>query len=425
MDPASTVARSSLHLLLLNLSLFIARRYMAAQKGGFSSFIIRLAIVATSLSVAVMIMALAVVSGFKEAISDKLFSFMGHVQVRTYNQTGAENIGFSEPIYADPVLKKQLSGLEHVQSVAPFVMRPSIAQANGLLENIQLKGVDESYRFGPGIRLSGSLSFSDSAYSKDILLSRTIADRMNVKQGDTVQVNFFVGGESPLRIRRLRVAGTYHSGMEEMDKYYALCDIRLLQRIAGWSADSINGFQLTLDNAIHSDDVAANIHFNLIEPPMAVYTTVETVQFIFDWLAFQGVNSTVLIIIMTIVAVINLGAALLILIVDRAPMIGLLKALGMPYDSMRNIFLGISGIVAGLGILFGNILALGMCFLQLNYGIIKLPEASYYMQYAPIKVIWWQVLAVDAGTLVLCIFCMWLPTLYIRRVQPARVLQFR
>lgn len=398
---------------------------MAAQKGGFSSFIIRLAIVATALSVAVMIMALAVVAGFKDAISGKLFSFMGHVQVRTYNQTGAENVGFTEPIYADPKLRTQLNSLKYVENVAPFIIRPSIAQANGLLENILLKGVDSSFTFGKDIKTAGALSFGDSSYSKDIILSRTIADRMNVKHGDTIQVNFFVGGDMPLRIRRLRVAGTYHSGMEEMDKTYAVCDMRLLQRIAGWPADSINGFQLTLDDQTRANDVASAIHYNLIEPPMAVYTTVESVQFIFDWLAFQGVNTTVLIIIMTIVAVINLGAALLILIVDRAPMIGLLKALGMPYDSMRNIFLGISGIVAGLGILFGNIFALGLCFLQLNYGIIKLPEASYYMQYAPIKLIWWQVLAVDAGTLVLCVFCMWLPTLYIRRVQPARVLQFR
>lgn len=409
----------------VNLSLFIARRYMAAQKGGFSSFIIRLAIVATALSVAVMIMALAVVAGFKDAISGKLFSFMGHVQVRTYNPTGTENVNFTDPIYADPKLRSQLNALKYVENVAPFIIRPSIAQANGLLENIMLKGVDTSFAFGRDIQTAGALSFGDSAYSKDVLLSRTVADRMNVKAGDTIQVNFFVGGDMPVRIRRLRVSGTYHSGMEEMDKTYAVCDMRLLQRIAGWPADSINGFQLTLSDQAQANEVAANIHFNLIDPPMAVYTTVETVQFIFDWLAFQEVNTTVLIIIMTIVAVINLGAALLILIVDRAPMIGLLKALGMPYDSMRNIFLGISALVAGLGILFGNIFALGLCFLQLNYGIIKLPEASYYMQYAPIKLIWWQVLAVDAGTLLLCVFCMWLPTLYIRRVQPARVLQFR
>jgi lipoprotein-releasing system permease protein len=128
---------------------------------------------------------------------------------------------------------------------------------------------------------------------------------------------------------------------------------------------------------------------------------------------------------MAIVAIINLGAALLIIIVDRAAMIGLLKALGMPFETTRAVFLSIAAIVGGSGILLGNLLALGICYLQLHYGFLKLPEDSYYMRYVPIKVIWWQVAAVDLLTLVLCVFCMWLPTLYIRRIQPAKVLQFK
>jgi lipoprotein-releasing system permease protein len=408
----------------VNLSFFIARRYLVKQKGTFSSFIIRLAIIATALSVAVMIVALAVVTGFKYSISEKLFSFMGHVQVTQFDETGAGSFGVSEPIYADPVLFGKLKEIGHVKAVSPFVVRPAIVQAENLLEGISLKGVNSNYRFSKGITTTGAgIDYGDTSYSKDLLLSKTTAERLNVRVGDTVRINF-IDASGP-RIRKVRVSGLYHSGMEDMDKFYAVCDIRLLQRINNWPADSINGYQLDLDDPQYADSIASYIHFNLILAPVAVNTTVSNYTFIFDWLQLQGINSAILIIIMTIVAVINLGAALLILIVDRAVMIGLLKALGMPYESMRNIFLGIAALIGGAGILLGNTIAIGLCMLQLKYGILKLPEDSYNMRYAPVKIIWWQVGLVDVGTLVLCIFCMWLPTLYIRRVQPAKVLQFK
>jgi lipoprotein-releasing system permease protein len=408
----------------MNLSFFIARRYLVKQKGTFSSFIIRLAIVATALSVAVMIAAMAIVTGFQYAVSEKMFGFMGHVQVRNYNETGSSGGAFADPVYADPALMQQLRSIPQVAAVSPFANRPVIVQANNLLEGLMLKGVDKNYRFQRGITMLGNaIDYTDTSYSKDILLSKTTADRLNVAVGDTVQINFI--DESIPRIRRVRVAGFYHSGMEDMDKFYAVCDLRLLQRLNNWTADSINGYQLDLADANDADSVAALIHFNLISAPLAVYTTAGTYTFIFDWLKLQDVNSLLLIVIMAIVAVINMGAALLIIIVDRAVMIGLLKALGMSFETTRNIFLSIAAIVGGAGILLGNLLAFGICYLQLRYGFLKLPENSYYMRYVPIRIVWWKVVVVDITTLCLCIFCMWLPTLYIRRVQPAKVLQFK
>jgi lipoprotein-releasing system permease protein len=371
-----------------------------------------------------MILSLAVVTGFKHAISEKLFGFMGHVQVRPFNEASTASVGFAEPIYSDAALISSMQRIPHVVAVTPYAVRPVILQANGLLEGVQLKGVNKNYRFQSGITTAGNaINYSDSEYAKEIILSRTTADRLNTKPGDTIQLNFIDNGIP--RIRRVRVSGTYHSGMEDMDKYYAVCDIRLLQRINNWTADSINGYQLDLSNPDFADTVAAYIHYNLINAPLASYTTVGTYTFIFDWIELQGVNSAILIAIMAIVAIINLGAALLIIIVDRAAMIGLLKALGMPFETTRAVFLSIAAIVGGSGILLGNLLALGICFLQLHYGFLKLPEDSYYMRYVPVKVIWWQVASVDLLTLVLCVFCMWLPTLYIRRIQPAKVLQFK
>lgn len=398
---------------------------MLRQKGAFSSFIIKLAIGATALSVAVMIVTLAIVTGFRYSVSEKLFSFMGHVQVGLYDETGTASTGLARPIYKDPKLLGALRGIPEVASVSPYVVTPVIMQAKGQLEGLNLKGVDDSYRFSDGITTNGSyINYSDPQYAKEIVLSRVTADKLDVNIGDTIQLNFIDQGTP--RIRRVRICGLYHSGMEDvMDKYYAVCDLRMLQRINNWDKDSINGYQLNLKDPSYADTVAAFIHYNLIDPPLAVNTTMGTYTFLFDWLQLQGSNSTILIAIMAIVAIINLGAALLILIIDRAVMIGLLKALGLSFERTRNIFLYIAAIIGGAGILLGNLLALLLCWAQARYGFMKLPESSYYMKYVPVRVIWWQVALVDALTLLICVLCMWLPTLYIRRVQPAKVLQFK
>jgi len=409
---------------VLNLSFFIARRYLVKQKGAFSSFIIRLAIVATALSVAVMIVAMAVVTGFNYTVSEKLYSFMGHVHVVPFDETKSNSLSYTEPIYFDTSLLRQLKKIPHVTAVSPFVERPVIVQAHGGMDGLVLKGVDKEYRFLNGITTSGkAIDYGNSSYAKQILLSNTSANRLNVNIGDTVQLDFIIDGAP--RIRRVRVCGLYHSGMEDVDKFFGVCDIRLLQRINNWSADSINGYQLDLASEKYADTVSMFIHDNLINPPIEAYTTKENYSSIFDWLGLVGVNSTILLVIMAIVSIINMGAVLVILMVDRAAMIGLLKALGMPFEKTRNIFLAIAGLIGGTGILLGNALALTLCWLQLHFGLITLPEETYYMRYVPIKIIWWQVGVLDIITLLLCVFCMWLPALYIRRIQPARVLQFK
>lgn len=408
----------------MNLSFFIARRYLAKQKGAFSSFIIRLAIVATGLSVAVMVLAVAVVTGFKHAISDKLYSFMGHVHVIPFNDTRSNMFTFAEPVYYDHKLAAAMKQLPHVQSVAPFVERPVIVQYKGQMEGLVMKGVEKEYHPLGGITVTGKpIDYTDSLYGRQVILSQTTADRLNVNMGDTIQLDFVENGVP--RIRRMKVAGLYHSGMEEVDKNFAMCDMRLLQRINNWSADSINGYQLDLDDPRFADSVSNVIHYNLIRPPLESYTTTENYAFIFDWLELQGLNSTILLVIMAIVAIINMGAVLVILIVDRARMIGLLKALGMTYDTMRNTFLVMAGMIAGAGILVGNVLALGICWAQLKFGFLKLPEDAYYMRFVPMQINWWFIAGIDIVTLALCVFCMWLPALYIRRVQPAHVLQFK
>lgn len=371
-----------------------------------------------------MIVALAVVGGFREVIVEKLYSFNGHVHVSYFDNTNSQ-ANTNPPILYDRKLETSISALPHVVSVTPFAQRPVIVLSNGAMEGIRMKGVNSTYQLPPAVTLKGKpIDYSDTTYSRQILLSGITAARLDTRPGDTVQLEFLENGTMP-RIRRVRVAGIFHSGFDEIDKYYALCDIRLLQRINNWSADSINAYQIDLDDAKYADTVTNFIHYNLVTPPIYANTVASNFPGIFYWLDIQNTNSTILLIIMAIVAVINMAAVLFILMVDRAAMIGLLKALGMPAGSLVRLFLSIAGIIGFSGILLGNVIALTLCWLQSRFGIITLPEETYYMKYAPIKLVWWQVVVTDAATLALCVFCMWLPALYIRTIQPAKALQFK
>lgn len=399
---------------------------MRRHKGAFASFIIRLAIVATALSVAVMIVSVGFITGFKYTIREKMFSFMGHIHVELRDET--ERMATAVPVKGDGQLVQKIKQIPHVERVSPFIIKPTIVHANGEMEALALKGIDKNYPFSKNVELSGSnINFSDTDYARQVLLSKTIADRLLIQAGDTVELYFLEGGSMFPRIRKVRVAGIFHTGLEEIDKAYAVCDIRMLQRINNWQAGDITGYQVDLDDDKYSDTVANNIFYNLlpVASPLSAYSMREIYPNVFDWLELQNVNVVILLVIMSVVAIINMGAVLLILMVDRARLIGLLKALGLPANNIRNIFLGIAGIIGASGILLGNILGLGLCFLQMRTGFITLPESIYGMSHAAVRIVWWEIVLIDVVTLALSILCMWLPALYIRRISPAKVLEFK
>ena len=371
-----------------------------------------------------MILSMAFISGFKYEIREKLFSFWGHVHIIPYTPD-ASNIISPNPIKADKKLEQEVAATPHV-SIVPFAVRPAIVNVNKYMEGVQLKGINNAYRLPQSIHFKGKwIDFTDTSYSKDIVLSETTAARLDVNAGDDILLYFLEPGATFPRVRKVKVSGLYHTGMDEVDHDFGVCDIRLLQRINNWQANDINGYQLMLDDDKRSDTVAVNIFNKYLEPPLTTNTMQQIFPGVFDWLSFQDVNGRIILIIMSIVAIINLAVALLILIVEQARMVGVLKTQGMQAKDIRAIFLYHAGLIAAIGILAGNILALSICWLQKATGFLTLPEATYYVQQVPVRVIWWHPISISAATLGLCILCMWLPSLYIRRIQPAKVLQFK
>ncbi len=370
-----------------------------------------------------MIMALAFIGGFKTVIRDKLFSFWGEVLIVPFD-ANSNDIVSAQPIGFDAQLAGQIRGMAGVRHVYPFVLRPGILQSSGEMEGIRLKGLTAGQAFPPGITFTGSpISFSDSGYAQQVILSRTTASRLAVRAGDDLRLYFITAGTP--RIRKLKVAGIYHTGMDEVDRQFAICDARLLQRLAGWAPDEYSGYQVELADNRLADTMAAQIYERYVTPPMNAQSVTQVYEGVFSWLGTQDTNGRILLIIVGIVALINLASAMLILMVDRAVMIGLLKTLGMAPGSLWLLFLCVAGLIGGAGIFLGNVLGLGICLAQQRFRFIHLPEETYNMSTVPVRIVPAHILLLDLSTLLLCIACALLPLLYIRRIQPARVLQFQ
>jgi lipoprotein-releasing system permease protein len=376
--------------------------------------------------VAAMILSLAFINGFQQVISDKIFSFWGHLRIQHFEPYKV-NTAEETPILREDSTEKRIRGWANVAHVSPFATRSAVLNAHGTIEGVLFKGVDGSYPFG---RLNGFLKagrwpeMRDSAYGREIVLSQTLADALSLKVGDDVLIYFIKPGEERPRTRKLKVSGIFRTGIDIYDKTFALGDIRLLQRLNDWERDQIGGYEVVLKDKEHLDASAEQI-LPMLPGGWDCRTMIQIHPEIFDWLNLQNTNKYILITVMTLVALINLITCLIILVLERTRMIGVLKALGMGDWGIQRIFLSYGSIILAWGISLGSVLGLGIAWLQLRTGFIRLDETAYYMDRAPILIVWWQVGAVLGGTFLTCVLVLMIPTIISRRIHPAKAVQFR
>jgi lipoprotein-releasing system permease protein len=410
----------------VNISSFIARRIAFNQQKSFSRFIIRLSVTATVISVAVMIVTLSFVNGFQETVSNKVFSFWGHVRVG-FRQPMKATIAEEEPIESNDSLVSSIKKHFGVKSVHPFATKYAILKAPEEIEGVLVKGLDDTYdiqHMKSFIKQGRWIQFNDSSYSREIVISSFTAQQLSLKLNDRVLI-YFIKPDGRLRPDKLTIVGIYKTGIEEYDKTYAIGDLKLIRKLNNWADDQIGGYEIFLKDYKQMNVVSASIYEQENFPQLWDTKTIQEVYpNIFDWLNIQDTNQNILIAIMTMIAIINLITCLIILVLERLRMVGILKALGATNWTVQKIFLNHSALITLTGIIIGSLLGLGLLWMQQATGFIHLPEDAYYMDKAEVKIIWWQVALVIAGTLTVSVLVMLIPSFIVRRIQPIRAIRF-
>lgn len=316
--------------------------------------------------------------------------------------------------------------------MAPYAVKGGIVRTADAVGEVMLKGVDTAYDWSAfrGWLVDGDLPrVGDSIRTKDILLSRSLADRLMLGVGDRVEMLFVEAGDTPRR-DRFKVAGIYSSGMDEMDNTVILTDLRNVQRLSDWAPDEISGYEVFTDDLAGADDFARRLGHTLLYDEddatanLAVTSVTELYASIFDWLKAHDVNAAVIIVIMLVVAFFNMTSALLILVLERTRMIGLLKAFGMSDGQLRRIFLWRAAFITLRGLAWGNAAGVGLCLLQRATHLVKLDAEGYLLSEVPVALGWGWWLLLNAGFVAAIVALLVVPACVVSTVKPEETIRY-
>lgn len=441
----------------MNLPLFLARNVARGGTKSISRTIIGIAVAAVAISMATMVLASALISGFKSEISTKIFGFWGHVHITadaasygildTYNYPisnqqdfypSMDTIGrvtltpFGSSLGLDTgeEVQKTKGGIDHIQQ---FIVLPGVVSVYRKGERLPtqealiLKGIAEDYdwdNFGRYLVEGDQLTVSPDSTSRGIIISSITAKRLRVGIGDRIDFAY-IDRNLQERPRVLKVTGIYKTGLEEYDRQFALVDIKQPRALLGWEEDQVGGFEVTIDDLDDLEILSEYIHYELLPQDLYGESIRRKVKELFNWLDIQDYNGAIILILMIIVAIINMMTALLILILERTNMIGTLKALGQSNWSIRQIFLYYAGFIIIVGLMLGNFIGLGLCWLQKTFGLVRLDEESYYLSVAPIDVNWMMVAGLNLGTFLITLAFLIVPSYLVTRIDPVKAIRFK
>lgn len=368
-----------------------------------------------------MLLSIAVMKGFKNEIRDKVRGFSGDILIQNYDlNTSYEN----KPFVLDDSSKVKLSEDKNIRSVVPFATKPGIIKTDEEVEGVVFKGIDETYdteSFDKILKEGRGINFKGVNSGQQIVISENMASRLNLKVGDSFLMYFV---QESLRKRKFEIVGIYSTGVEEVDKTYVIGDLDLIRRLNKWKEGEVGGYEVRIGDFTQLEKNAYEIS-DKIQMSLKAVPITEMYSTIFEWLSLLDINAQVVLILMLIVAIINMISALLIMILERTSMIGLLKALGESNWGIRKIFLYNAFYLIVIGLFLGNLLGLGLGYIQERTHFLKLDEASYYMSFIPIHFEWVDVLAINLGTVFVCLLVLLIPSMLVSKISPIRALVFK
>ena len=405
----------------MNVERFIAGRILSPEKSNFSHPIVRIAIISIALGMTVMFVSIAILTGFQNQIREKVIGFGAHIQITHYDENSSFEplpISMNQPFY--PGLDK-VKGIRHIQV---YANKAGIIKTRDQIQGVILKGVGKDYDwsfFKDKIVEGRSFTIPDTGRTDDVLISKSLASLMKLRVNDDLRM-YFISGNNTLG-RKFHISGIFETGLEELDNMFVIGDIRHIQKLNNWKPDQVAGFEVQIRDFNDLDRLAKYVYTNIGFSLDAV-TIRDLYPQIFDWLDLQDINVLIILALMILVAGITMISTLLILILERTNMIGILKSLGMKNMSIRKIFLYNASYIIGAGLFWGNLAGIILCLVQLKTGIITLPQESYYVSVVPVNLDILNILLLNAGTLLVCMMMLILPSYIITRVSPVKAIRF-
>lgn len=408
---------------------FIASRLIKERNQGtaFSRPINVIAIIGISLGLAVMILAVSILTGFKQQIRDKVAGFGAHIQVVNFDA----NISYETvPVSASQPFIDKIRNNPGIRNIQLFATKAGIIKTDDNIQGIVLKGIGSDYdwSFFESNMVEGEVvTVNDSSRTNDVVISKKVADMLGLKLGDSFSM-FFV--QDPPRMRKFTIHGIYETSLEEFDKTYLFCDINHIRSLNGWQDDKVSGFEIFINNFddldYMTDVVRDAIGYRMAEEEEQLKVTNIRGRYpqIFDWLGFQDTNVIIILVLMILVAGFNMISGLLILILEKTNMIGVLKAIGAGNKLIRNVFLYQAAWLTVKGLLFGNLIGIGLAFIQLKTEIITLDPASYYLKCVPINLDPIHIILLNAGTMIAIILMLLIPAQLIARITPVKAIRY-
>ena len=415
----------------MNTERFIAQRIILGNNTSnqLSRPIVRISVLGITLGLAVMILTMAIVTGFQTEIRNKLIGFDTHIQITNYDNNVSDE---PQPISKHQTFLKYIKNNPDIRHIQTYATKSGIIKTKTDNEGVLLKGIGSDYDWSfinENLKAGKAFSVTDTGLSRNIIISKYLADKLELKVADKMIVYFLTKKVDSAnttyeqRVKAFYISGIYESGFEEIDNRLVLVDIQQIQKLNYWSEDQIGGFEMTINDYKKIDQIGLEVN-DLIGQGLIAQTVKEINPTIFSWLDLQDINAFIVITLMILVAGINMISALLILILERTNMIGILKALGAKNSSIQKIFLYNATYLIGKGLLWGNVLGISLALIQQYFGILKLDQATYYVAVVPIHINFISILLLNIGTLLCCIIMLVIPSFIVSKITPVKAIRF-